>query len=275
MALEFELLGPVTESPSAMTVQIEITTRCNYACFYCAGRDMVQEHMSWQVFEDILGRVPPGRRAISLQGEGEPTTHPRLWDMAAEVRCRGHVPYTITNGSWRRVELIARHFPTVGISLDTLDAGEAERIGRHNLGRVLKNLEKLQSRMDARRIIIHTADYGQPLQPLRDFVTARGFRRHIVQPLQVKDDYACRYRDRIPLRPLHRATYRCRYVERPLMRYYDIRGVEMPCCHINDCSKFLSVERIRESLARREVPQSCAGCREIFPQTEAKRARNG
>jgi molybdenum cofactor biosynthesis enzyme MoaA len=247
-----------------MVVQIEITTHCNFECFYRAGRDMPQKHMPFEVFLGVLDRLAHARPAhVNLQGEGEPTTHPRFWDMAGEVRRRGWVPYTITNGSCGKIERIARHFPVIGVSVDTLDAREAERIGRYKLGRVLANMDRLLARMGPDRLILHTVDYGQPLAPLREFARAKGIEKHVVQPLQVKHDYARRYPDRLPVH-LYRPTYRCQYVERPLMRYYNIDGVEMPCCYIKDAADFLSVAHIRESLARRDVPRSCMGCSEIF-----------
>ena len=253
-------------------IQIEITTHCNYECFYCAGRDMPQRHMSWTAFLGILDRVAAPRRTVNLQGEGEPTTHPRFFDMAAEVARRGLIPYAITNGSCGRHALIARRFPRIGISLDTLDPAEAERIGRHKLARTLANLDALLARMGAARLIIHTVDYGQPLAALRQYVRARGIETHIVQPLQQKDDYAYRYRDRLPIR-LYRPEHRCRYIDTPMMRYFSIDGLEMPCCFIKDTSKFVSTEHIRQSLAARAVPQSCAGCREILrPVPAAVRA---
>lgn len=66
-------------------------------------------------FMSILERLPDEVRYVSLQGEGEPTAHPRLWDMAAEVMRQRRVPYTITNGSYRKVERIERACWTTSI----------------------------------------------------------------------------------------------------------------------------------------------------------------
>jgi MoaA/NifB/PqqE/SkfB family radical SAM enzyme len=61
-----------------MLVQFEITTRCNFDCFYCAGRAMRQGDMSYEVFIDLLARHVERNGTpdtVSLQGEGEPTLH--------------------------------------------------------------------------------------------------------------------------------------------------------------------------------------------------------
>lgn len=63
----------------ARVIQIEITTRCNYECFYCAGRDVPRRHMSWKATPGILHRVAERRGAANLQGEGEPTTQSRVF----------------------------------------------------------------------------------------------------------------------------------------------------------------------------------------------------
>ena len=199
---------------------------------------------------------------VSLQGEGEPTTHPQFWDMAELVRARGLTPFTITNGAQIDVERIAATFPRIGVSIDTLDAAEAERIGRHKLDRVLANLEALNARMGGKRIHIMTVNYGQPLAAVCKFARARGF-SHSVQALQAKPDYAHRYPQLLDA-PAPRYTHRCRYLERPLKRYYDIEGREYPCCFIKDARLHEPIEAMQAKMAAGEIPAACTGCREVL-----------
>lgn len=245
-----------------MFVQIEITTHCNYECFYCVGRDMHQEHMSFDQFSSIVNKLPNGMHKISLQGEGEPLTHPRFWDMVALIRDHGDIPYTITNGSRLDPQRIAEHFPSIGISIDTMDPMEAERIGRYKHAQMITGLESLLESYDPARIVIHTVNYGQDLKPVRDFVRAKGFGRHIIQPLQTKDDYAYLYQEKISLEE-RKCSYRCRYIEQKNMLFYNIAGIEMPCCFIKDTTKFVSTKAIRDSLIQHTVPACCTGCREL------------
>src|SRR5581483_11858571 len=107
-----------------MMLQFEITTRCNFDCFYCAGRAMRQGDMPFGTFKDLLGchvarNGVPSR--VSLQGEGEPTLHHDFFRMAEYVRALGSTPYTITNGTYKHPERFVGLFPRVGVSVDTLD----------------------------------------------------------------------------------------------------------------------------------------------------------
>ena len=220
--------SPVS-SRAAPFVQIEITTICNYQCFYCAGRDMPQQHMPMARFHGILQGLGPATREVSLQGEGEPTAHPGFCDMVEAVRARGWQAYTITNASLiRDPGWFAEVFPVVGVSIDTLDAQEAERIGRIRLPHALKGLDALIGAMGAQRIILHTVDYGQPLPALREWARQKGLVHHIIQPLQSKADYVRSYR--LPVQQ-QQARYhgRCRYLEREMVSFYNLQGRELPC----------------------------------------------
>lgn len=249
-------------------VQIEITTVCNYRCFYCAGRDMPQRHMPMDTFLAILDRQPKTVKQVSLQGEGEPTAHPQFRAMVAAVVARGFVPYTITNASLIRDPVFfAASFPLLGVSIDSLDPAEADRIGRIKLHRALRGVEKLLETMGARRLIIHTVDCGQPIQELRQWVASTGFLQHIVQPLQGKDDYANRYPLPAKADTENKAAQpaTCRFLVRDISRYYALDGSELPCCFIKDTREFRSIDQLRADLAAGQNPAPCRGCAEIVP----------
>ncbi|MGC4061476.1 MAG: radical SAM protein [Aquabacterium sp.] len=256
---------------SSRYVQIELTTICNFACFYCAGRDMPQRHMDMAVFQRIIDQLPPASNGIvtvSLQGEGEPTLHPRFWDMVDAVRAMGHQTYTITNGTRVDTALFEAGLSSVGVSIDTVDPQEAERIGRFNLPKVLANFEALLQAMGPQRVVVHTVHYGQAVAPVQAYLRGLGVHRHIVQPLQVKDDYAKRYADEAQavlrhLAPPPVTQFRCGFLDTPRMRFFDIEGREMPCCFIKDASVYQSIDDLRQQLAVRQIPPACAGCREL------------
>lgn len=242
-------------------VQIEVTTICNFQCFYCAGREMPQQHMPWERFVGIIDSLGPAMQQVSLQGEGEPTAHPRFWEMVDLVRERGKRPYTITNASLIDVERATRSFEVIGVSIDTLDKAEADRIGRYKLERVLERFEALAVAMGRTKVLVHTVDYGQDLAPLRAYLRSLGVPQQ-VQPLQWKADYQRHYAKVLPLTGWrHRGS--CTYIERPRMRYFDINGVEMPCCFIKDAGRFESVAALEGSFASGVVPAACTGCPQI------------
>lgn len=248
---------------AAPYVQIEITTICNYRCFYCAGRDMPQQHMPFSRFLGILDGLHPNTREISLQGEGEPTAHPQFRSMVEAVIGRGLIPYTITNASLiRDPPWFAASFPEIGISIDTLDPEQAEKIGRIRLSHALQGVEKLIDTMGAKRIVLHTVDFGQPVAPVIEWARQRGFGRHIVQPLQRKDDYVRSYK--LPVNRSAAAYHgRCRFLEHELVTYYNLDGTELPCCFIKDTQGYVSADQLKAELANGRVPANCSGCREI------------
>jgi len=202
------------------------------------------------------------RLTVSLQGEGEPTLHPRFWDMVKKVTMVGKHPYTITNCSNIDINQTTRLFPQIGVSLDTLEEDEAERIGRFGLPGVLGNLEQLIAAMGPKRIIIHSVDYGQPLEALRVYIQSLGIDRHVVQPIQPKADYSKRYPELLD-NSNERYHYRCRYIFQPSMRYFDVNGRMMPCYSIKGTDKYVSIEHVGTQLAQRVIPDCCVGCREI------------
>jgi MoaA/NifB/PqqE/SkfB family radical SAM enzyme len=242
-----------------MRLQVEITTRCNFDCFYCAGRLMRQADMSYELFTSILDHhidrhgVPT---VVSLQGEGEPTLHHDLFRMAAYVREVGARPYTITNGTYKHPERFAGLFPEVGVSIDTLDESAARGIGRYNLSRVLKFARAVAVHST---VIVHSVEHPEHTAPIAAWCRRSGY-RHEVQPLQTKPDYSRRY----PLSVTPSAAegrFSCTYLSKPVMRYFSLDGMEMPCCYIKDTSTFEGMDNLFEHQGAGTWPRCCVGCR--------------
>jgi MoaA/NifB/PqqE/SkfB family radical SAM enzyme len=241
-----------------MDVQVEVSTRCNFDCFYCAGRDMAQGDMPLERFRAIVDShvarygVP---RRLSLQGEGEPTLNREFFAMAAYARAIGTEPFTITNGTYKYPEHFLTDFRQIGVSIDTLDPEEASIIGRHNLERVIEFVDSLRGKLE---ITIFSVAVSSSVQQVRQWCHRRGL-RHMVQPLQGKDDYSRRYPQRVVL---HRqpTEFRCDLLDEDRMRYYDLAGREMPCCFIKDARHFESIAALRKAFIKRQVPAPCSGC---------------
>lgn len=246
-----------------MFVQIEITTVCNFRCFYCAGRDMPARSMEMGLFDALLDGLPEGRHTISLQGEGEPLAHPRFWELLDRVRRAGHRPYLITNASLRTTPRLAQCVPMIGVSLDTLDSAEAERIGRIRIARVLANFEKLLAVAGPDRLVVHTVDYGQDRTALDAYLRRHRVTRRVVQPLQGKSDYRRRYPELIGSTPMPANPAPCAYLLQPRLRYFNIDGIRMPCCYIKDASRYASETGLLTDFASGKVPAACAGCSEV------------
>ncbi len=217
--------------------------------------------MTWERFEEILQKLGTTPLTVSLQGEGEPTVHPQFWPMIDRLLALGHEPYIITNASLINATQAALKFKMLGVSLDTLDEAEAHRIGRYKLPNVVRRIHELIEAMGAAKVIVHTVAYGQDVEPVSQFVRSLGA-RHLIQPIQAKPDYAKHYSE-ASLVTFWRHKKWCRYLERPMMRYFDVNGREAPCCYIKDMDTFDSHEALRAGLAAGKVPHACVGCREI------------
>ena len=240
-------------------VQLEITTRCNFDCFYCAGRLMRQGDMPYEMFTAILQRYVAAHGIpdiVSLQGEGEPTLHHDFFRMAEFARDLGAKPYTITNGTCKHPEHFVGLFSQVGVSVDTLDEAAGRRIGRYNLPRVLSFIEALAPHAD---IIIHSVAHKDHTPPIAKWCRKKGF-RHVVQPLQTKPDYSRRYLAQAPELPT-RGRFSCGYLSSARMRYYTLDGVELPCCFIKDTSTYEGLDAMLAHQKAGTWPRCCAGCR--------------
>lgn len=219
--------------------------------------------MKMPLFDSILERLPPGKHLISLQGEGEPLAHPKFWTMAKKVVEAGFTPYTITNGSLVDAERMAALFPVVGFSLDTLDPAEAERIGRFDLKQVLQRFVALLRATEPGRIVVHSVDYGQDIVPLRSLLARLGIKQHVVQPLQAKADYRQRYPGMCAPPAAEAPRSPCHYLAIQTMRFFNIDGIELPCCYIKDVSRYHSDRELFKEQAAGRVPSVCTGCREL------------
>lgn len=247
-----------------MLLQFEITTRCNFDCFYCAGRTMRQGDMPYETFIRLLNQHVNGHgtpTAITLQGEGEPTLHKDFFRMAEYIHHTvGSVPYSITNGTYKHPERFIGLFPKLGVSVDTLDDSVATKIGRHNLPRVLSFIDALAPHLT---IVIHSVHHPRYTPPVADWCKERGF-HHLIQPLQRKPDYGRRY---LPPEPVPDAPGRfsCVYLKRARMRYYSLDGHEMPCCYIKDTNQFEGLDAMLSHQEKGTWPACCVGCRVADP----------
>lgn len=218
-----------------------------------------------------MDRAPDNLEFVSLQGEGEPVLNKAVWKMAGIVKQRSISTYTITNAAYRLshplCEMIDAHFNRIGVSLDTINKQFADRVGRYNLPLTLATLEQLIERLGPERIDIYTVALSRKsVDEVSRFVKRFEGVNHIIQPIQSKDDYQINYR--VNVRPSDH-TYQCRYLDNDIMRFFNIEGIEMPCCYIKDRTRYTSLAHTRSLLADKTIPDCCSGCRELDVRNEA------
>ncbi len=81
--------------------QVVVTRRCNLKCGYCMEYDRTSDPVPYEELALRLAKLAELRAwAVCLTG-GEPTMHPRLPDLAAEMRRLGFKRRMLITKGWR------------------------------------------------------------------------------------------------------------------------------------------------------------------------------
>lgn len=134
-------------------INIEPTTRCNFSCWYCIGRHMVQDDITLENFGKMLDNFP-SVKVIALVGEGEPLLHKDFFTMAGMAKDRGIRVMIISNGSAFSQSVIRQLCETeiayVSISIDShVPETFAESRLEGNLDKVWQGIRRLREYRDA------------------------------------------------------------------------------------------------------------------------------
>ena len=133
-------------------INIEPTTRCNFSCWYCVGRQMVQEDIDPDNFPRLLANFP-NLKTIALVGEGEPLMHKGFFSMARQARDHGARVLIISNGSTLSSSVVRQlcesEVAYVAISIDSIDPDTfaRSRLGG-DLNQVWRGIERLRKYRD-------------------------------------------------------------------------------------------------------------------------------
>ena len=139
-------------SSTPTMLNIEPTTRCNFNCWYCVGREMRQDDIKVENFKQMLDNFPTVK-TIALVGEGEPLMHKGFFDMAQMAKDRNIRVIIISNGSAFSQSVIKQLCETevayVSISLDSFDADtfKSSRIDG-DLEKILVGIRRLRDYRD-------------------------------------------------------------------------------------------------------------------------------
>jgi MoaA/NifB/PqqE/SkfB family radical SAM enzyme len=133
-------------------IQIEITSRCQMDCVFCVHRGLkghwVHGDLPWELYRDAIAPELHHFELVYLQGWGEPTLHPRLWDMldlAKRAVCR--TGFT-TNGAQLTTDFATRLLETgidilcISVAGASAETHEALRVGSH-FESLVNNVESL------------------------------------------------------------------------------------------------------------------------------------
>ena len=247
------------------SLQIEVTTRCNLNCSYCAGRFYQnQRDMSLEQFQGILDThvAKYGRPSrVIIQGEGEPTLNAELFAMAEYCKRQKFFTSLTTNGLHSDRDSLIKHFDEIFVSIDTINPEEANKLGRLNIQKVLEAVEYYRSKKKQVFIqAVQMPDINQD-KALQAWARAKGIKL-IVLPLSSKQEYIKVYKGKLsmPFSELHQ-NFNCRHVKDPERYFYTIDGTLLPCCYIKDTTAYPGMDAMLKAIKTNTCPQVCQGCR--------------
>jgi MoaA/NifB/PqqE/SkfB family radical SAM enzyme/alpha-beta hydrolase superfamily lysophospholipase len=138
---------------------IEITTRCNLRCSYCARtqRGGSGGDMPFSTFKTVLGLLPHAYR-ITLVGLGETLLHPQVADCVAEASSQGRRTALVTNAMLLDEalsrKLLKAGLESIAFSIDGATQETASRVRPGtDLGRVTENIKRFVQVMGQEREI--------------------------------------------------------------------------------------------------------------------------
>ncbi|MDH4100386.1 MAG: radical SAM protein [Nitrospirota bacterium] len=144
--MEMEPLLPPEVDWGPVFANIEITTRCNLSCRYCARVGMKRHDMDMakEKFADILERLPHAYR-VTLVGLGEPLLHPRVTTLVAHASGKGRRTALVTNGMFLSeelgAELLDAGLDSIAFSIDAATQASAGQLRRgSDISRITKNI---------------------------------------------------------------------------------------------------------------------------------------
>lgn len=144
---------------SPVTIECNITNKCNINCRWCSEKSYRNERIKDQVekepmIKSIKEMAEVGVRSIVFEGGGEPTTHKNLIDFAKAAYVSGLNVGLITNGiNLDSVISNLKLFHFVRVSLDSGNAESYKRIKDSNkFDTVISNIRKIASEKKKKRL---------------------------------------------------------------------------------------------------------------------------
>ena len=142
-------MPPIPEL-SPLSINLDLTTACNYRCDHCIDWDNLNTGVNYaydELLESLERLVRGGLRSVILIGGGEPTIHRKFGEVVRFLKERGIKIGVVTNGS--RGDMLAQIAPVLSqgdwIRL-SLDAGtNATFIAMHRPRHLALSLESICS----------------------------------------------------------------------------------------------------------------------------------
>ena len=147
------------ERPFPIHLEVDLTNVCNHACSFCNMADTLATDNTILDFQILTQRLKEaftmGAKSISFTGGGEPTLHPKFYEIGQFCNEVGYDLGLITNGSLikgKKLRAISDYFDWVRISLGGPDPESYRMIqGRDDYHKVLENVYQLKESLPSER----------------------------------------------------------------------------------------------------------------------------
>jgi len=148
-----------------LMVVLNITNACNLSCVHCpqsflqAADDFKVRHMDWQCFEKIVHEISDNNEPVLLRftGDGEPTMHPRLFDMLDFAKEHSAATINLTTNATKLTRkrcdaILSQGIDVIDISIDALTKPVYEQVRKGgDFDQLLANISYLLSQREALR----------------------------------------------------------------------------------------------------------------------------
>ena len=156
-------------------VQIEITNRCNMDCPMCPREvlNIELEHMEWDKFIAVVDKLKE-RENITLTGWGEPFLHPRIFDMIAFCKQRGHRVMITSNGLFSKEGILEKildsEIDELTFSIDGIEDNAVTN--GHTSNKVYDDIKRVAQLRNSRKPLIRLQAtlHGECEQDLYDVI---------------------------------------------------------------------------------------------------------
>ena len=164
--------------------QVVVTRRCNLKCGYCTEYDRASDPVPYDELASRLAKLAELRTwAVCLTG-GEPTMHPRLPDLVAEMKRLGFKRRMMITNGWRLTPALIDALNGAGLTdmQISVDGVNPNKVTAKTLKPLRKKLELLADKATFKVVMSGVIGSAPPEEALEvvDFAKAHGFTPRIL-----------------------------------------------------------------------------------------------
>ncbi len=94
-----------------LSINLDVTTACNYRCDHCVDMDILNTGISYEhdkLKDSLSVMMDKGLKSVIIIGGGEPTAYPGFEDIVRHLKARGMKIGVVTNGSlMKKIKAVA------------------------------------------------------------------------------------------------------------------------------------------------------------------------